>query len=304
MARGSVDRGIAIRNRNRQSRAAWVAACVAAGAIATGCVPSLGAVRTTAGLGMQLSSYETVFDLAVTYCHYTDYINAPDPRCAGLESDLENWRSVNRALVGYAAALNAMADDMSDRSHQDTIATALGATVQLGQPFSTVIDANITSGVSTGVSTLIAGILGVYRREKLGSTIRDSDDALQAVARGISENITLLDRADQNLIMMIRDTMSSVQIGSSPAADRAGITMSLSSVQNELAAHRSYLSSYKAAIESFAKAHNQIRKKLKGLGDKKADLELLRLIASDVATITRSVKTAITRPPPPPPPTP
>jgi hypothetical protein len=257
MARGSEDRG----NRGWWIVAAWL---VAVGVGAGGCVPSLTAVRTTAGMGMQLSAYEGAFDRTAQYCHYTDFVNAPDPQCVGLEKDLPNWHAVNRALVGYATALGAMADDASDRSQESHIATALGATVKLGAPFSGVIDASITTGVS----------------------------------RGVEENIRVLDRANENLIAMIGDTMSSIQIGNSPAADRAGMTIALSLVRDDLTAYRSYLAGYRGAVASFAKAHSHIRKKLKGLGDRKADLELLKLIAADVATITRSVKTVITKPPP------
>jgi hypothetical protein len=286
MARGFAD---------RRHTGWWiVAACVAV----AGCVPSLAAVRTTAGLGMQLSAYEGAFDRTARYCHYTDFINTPDPQCVGLEKDLPNWHAVNRALVGYATALGAMADDASDRNQESHIATALGASVQLGEPFSGVIDASITSGVSRGVSTLIHGILGVYRRERLAATIRDSDEALQAIARGIEENTRLLDRANENLIAMIGDTMTSIQIGNSPAADRAGMTIALSLVRDELAAYRAHLATYRGAVVAFAKAHSHIRKKLNGLGDRKADLELLKLIAADVVAITKSVKTVINRPPP------
>jgi hypothetical protein len=271
---------------------------------AVGCAPSLASVKVTAALGTQLSAFEGVFDLSATYCHYTDFAGtapeaAPDPLCVALDRDLENWHAVNRALVGYATALAAMADDAKDRDERDSIATALGATAQLGRPFSDAIDANIISGVSRGVATLISGIVGVYRRERLGATIRDSDEALQAIARGLGENIALLDRAEQNLITTLTDTMTSVRIGSSPAADRTGIAIALSSVAAELAVHRASLAGYKRAVDSFAKAHGDLRKKLNGLGDRKADLELLKIIAADVATITRSAKTAITRPPPP-----
>lgn len=269
-------------------------ACTLSGA----CAPSLASVRTTAGLGLALSAFESAFDLAGTYCQYTDAVSTPDPKCPSLRTDAENWHAVNRALAGYAAALAAMADDSTDKNEQDSIATALGAAAQLGKPWSDVLDANVTSGVSRGVSTLISGIVGVYRRERLGKTIRDSNDALQAVARGIDENIVLLDRADLNLLATITDTISSVQIGNSPAADKLGLTIALSSVATELAAHRIYLASYKAAIDSFAKAHDHLRRKLSGLGDRKADLELLKLIATDVATIVKSAKTIITPPSP------
>jgi hypothetical protein len=260
--------------------------------------PSLASVRTTAGLGLQLAGFESAFDLSGTYCHYTDLVSAPDPRCAGLRADAANWHAVNRALVGYAAALVAMADDSTDRSEQDSIATALGATAQLGQPWSDALNANVTTGISRGVATLISGIVGVYRRERLGQTIRDSNDALQSVTRGLDENIMLLDRADQNLLATITDTKSSLQIGSSPAADKLGLTIALSSVAAEVTAHRVYLASYKTAIDVFAKAHDDLRRKLSGLGDHKADLELLKLIASDVVTIVKSGQTAVASPPP------
>ena len=245
---------------------------------------------------MQLSAFETGFDLAETYCHYTDLVSAPDAKCPELRRDADNWHAVNRALVGYAAALAAMADDSTDTNEQDAIATALGAAAQLGKPWSDALNANVTSGVSRGVATLISGIVGVYRRERLGQTIRDSGDAIQAVARGIDENIVLLDRADRNLITTITDTVSSVQLGSSPAADKLGLTIALSSVATELAAHRVYLASYKKAIDAFAKAHDDVRKKLSGLGDRTADAELLKLIVSDVTAIVKSVDTALTPP--------
>jgi hypothetical protein len=275
------------------------AACLlfAAFAAFAACTPSLASVRTTSALGLQLSAFENAFDLAGTYCHYTDLAGAPDPTCPALDADVASWHAVNRALVGYAAALVAMADDSKDRSEQDNIATALGATAKLGKPWSDALAANVTSGVSTGVATLISGIVGVYRRERLGGTIRDSDDALQAVARGIDANILLLDRADGNLIATIKGTISSVQAGTSPAANQLGLTIALSSVATELAAHRVALASYKRAIDIFAKAHHDLREKVSGLGDPKADLELLKIIALDVATIVKSVDTATTTQP-------
>jgi hypothetical protein len=265
---------------------AWLAAA--------GCTPSLGAVRATAGLGQQLSAYDGAFDLAVTYCHFADLGGTPDPQCPRLQADLANWHAVNRALVGYAAALGAMADDSKDQSEETGIATALGSTATIIKPWSDALDANVTSGVSKGVSRLIAGILGVYRRERLARTIEASSDALQAVARGLDDNIALLDRADQNLLATIGDTISSIQAGTSPAADRFGIALALSSVQGTLAGHRASLAGYKATVDAFAKAHSELRKKLSGLGDRTADLELLKLIASDVAAIVKATRTAIT----------
>ena len=266
--------------------------------LANACAPTFTSVRTTAGLGLQLSAYESAFDLAGTYCKYTDDASAPDLKCASLHADAENWHAVNRALAGYAAALAAMADDSTDKNEQDSIATALGAAAQLGKPWSDALNANVTTGVSQGVSTLISGIVGVYRRERLGKTIRDSNDALQAVARGLDENILLLDRANVNLLATITDTIASVQIGNSPRADKAGLTIALSSVTTELAAYRIQLASYKAAIDAFAKAHDDLRKKVSGLGDPKADIELLKLITSDVVTIVKSARTALTAPAP------
>jgi len=271
---------------------------LAAWAVSGACAPSLASVKTTAALGQQLSAFEGAFDLEGTYCHYTDAVSKPDPQCATLRTDAANWHAVNRALAGYAAALAAMADDSTDRNEQDSIATALGATAQLGSPWSNALNPNVTSGVSRGVATLISGIVGVYRRERLGKTIRDTNDALQAVARGLGENIVLLDRAEQIFLDEIADTITSVQIGNSPAADKHGITIALSSVATEVAAHRTYLATYKAAIDSFAKAHDHLRKKLSKLGDRQADIELLKLIASDVVTIAKSTKLAITPPAP------
>jgi hypothetical protein len=275
---------------------------LAAWLVPAACAPSLGSVRTTAGLGLKLGAFEGAFDLAGTYCRYTDRVSAPDPKCPSLRTDADNWHAVNRALVGYAAALAAMADDSTDKNEQASIATALGAAAQLKTSWSDVLAPNVTSGVSQGVSTLISGIVGVYRRERLGVTIRSSNDALQAVARGIAENVALLDRADRNLLATIDGTISSVQIGNSPAADKLGLTIALSSVATELTAHRLHLASYKAAIDSFAKAHDHLRKKLSGLGDPKADIELLKLIATDVATIVNSARTVMTPPAPAPPP--
>jgi len=262
------------------------------------CAPSLASVRTTATLGQQAAAFEGVFDLAAIHCRYMDDARAPDPMCPQLQKDTANWHAVNRALVGYAAALAAMADDSTDRNEQTDIATALGATAQLGQPWSAALNPNLTAGVSQGVATLISGIVGVYRRERLGETIRASNDALQAVVRGIDENIALLDRADLNLLATIADTITSIQLGNSPKADRDGLTIALHAVEVEVTAHRAALASYKIAVDVFAKAHAQLRKKLSGLGDRTADLELLKLIATDAATIAKSVRTAITPPAP------
>jgi hypothetical protein len=258
------------------------------------CVPSLGAVHATAGIGLQLSSYDGAFDQAIAYCHYGDLSGTPDPQCAQLQADSENWHAVNRALVGYATALNAMADDAKDQSEQDGIATVLASTATIIKPWSSALNTNVTTGVSHGVSTLIAGILGVYRRERLAGTINDSSDALAAIARGLDDNILLLDRADQNLLATIADTITSIQAGSSPAADKLGLALALQSDQAALAAHRAALAGYKATVDSFAKAHADLRKKLSGLGDRTADLELLKLIASDVSAIVKNTRTAMT----------
>jgi hypothetical protein len=271
---------------------------VTAGLVSAACAPSLASVRATATLGQQAAAFEGAFDLAAIHCRYTDRVRAPDPMCPQLQKDAANWHAVNRALVGYATALAAMADDSTDRNEQTEIATALGATAQLGQPWSAALNPNLTAGVSQGVATLISGIVGAYRRERLGKTIRASDDALQAVVRGLDENIALLDHADLNLLATIADTIASIQLGNSPAADQSGLTITLHAVEAELTAHRTALASYKIAVDVFAKAHAQLRKKLSGLGDRTADLELLKLIASDAATIARSVKAAITPPAP------
>jgi len=269
---------------------------VTAGLVTAACAPSLVSVRTTATLGVQLAAFEGAFDLAATHCRYPDQLDTPDPLCPLLKKDTENWHSVNRALVGYAAALAAMADDSTDRNEQTDIATALGATAQLGPSWGSALNPNLAAGVSQGVATLISGIVGVYRRERLGKTIRDSNDALQAVVRGIDENIALLDRADLNLLATITATISAIQISSPPGPNRDGLTIALHSVEAELTAHRANLASYKIAIDVFAKAHAQLRKKLSGLGDRKADLELLKLIASDAVTIAKSVKAALVPP--------
>jgi hypothetical protein len=256
------------------------------------CAPSLGSVRATAALGSQLAAFESTFDLAVTYCHYVDLGGSPDPQCNNLQADAKNWHAVNRALVGYAAALAAMADDAKDVSQQTNVAAALGATAKLGPAWSAALDAHVTSGVSSGVASLIAGITGVYRRERLGQTIRATGDAVAAVVRGLDDNIALLDRAAQNIATTITDTIKSIQLGSSPAADRLGLAIALASVQTQLATHRAQLASYRAAIAAFAKAHAELRKGVSGLGDRQADLELLRLIAIDVAEIVQSTETA------------
>jgi len=210
-----------------------------------------------------------------------------------LQADLQNWHAVNRALVGYAAALHAMANDSADVNQQNNIATALGATAKLGPSWSSALDANVTTGVSRGVSTLISGIVGVYRRERLAGTIRDSDDALAAVAHGLDDNIVLLDRAERNIAATIGETIKSIQAGNTPAADKVGLATALSSVQTALAAHRMQLAGYRVAVAAFAKAHADLRKGLSGLGDRKADLELGKLIAIDVSEIVKSGATAL-----------
>jgi hypothetical protein len=260
------------------------------------CAPSLGAVKTTAGLGTGLSQYESAFDLAATYCRLADFDATPDPLCAQLAADAPNWHQVNRALVGYAAALAAMADDSKDQTQQTSIATALGASAQIGKAWSDALNANVTSGISQGVSTLIAGITGVYRRERLASTIKASADALAAVARGIDDNIALLDRAAANVATTVTDTVASIQLGSSPRAERIGLAMALSSVSVALTAHRATLTAYKAAVDAFVKAHKTLRDGLGGLGTKQADLELSKLIANDVKQIVQSAQQAMTTP--------
>jgi hypothetical protein len=280
--------GSPIRDRRRTALALALCGVVA------GCAPSLGSVKATAGLGAGLAAYQGAFDLAATYCRYASLGTTPDPQCHNLEVDAANWHAVNQALVGYATALNAMADDSKDQSQQTTIATSLGATAQIGVAWSAALDANVTAGVSQGVSTLIAGITGVYRRERLARTIRDSAEAVQAVVNGLDQNIQLLDRAEQNVAATIADTITSIQAGTSPAADRLGLAIALQGVQVELAAHRAILASYKAAADSFAKAHTTIKKGLSGLGERQADLELLKRISSDVSQIVKDSKTALT----------
>ncbi len=259
-----------------------------------GCAPSLSSVKATAALGTSLGTYQTAFDPAAVYCHYAE-VDAPDPQCKNLTADAANWHAVNTVLVAYASALAAMAEDAKDASQQTNIATMLGAGAKLGDAWSAALTANLSAGVSSGVATLSAGITGVYRRERLSRTIRDSAAAVQAIAAGLDQNIDLLDHAAQNLANVITDTLTSVQAGrTSPAADRLGLQIALAAMQLELAKHRQTLAAYKATIDSFAKAHTNLKNGLAGLGDRQADLELLKLIASDVSQIVKSTRTALT----------
>lgn len=274
-------------------------AAVAIWCLTSGCAPSLASVKTTAGIGSRLTEFETAFDVGPIYCRASSAVGQPpDPNCANLQSDLANWHAVNHALVGYAAALAAMADDSKDKSEKDDITTALGSVAKLSPSWSGALSATTTGGVSLGVSSLISGIVGVYRRERLAKTIRASNDALAAVVKGIDENIALLDRADQNILTTIDGTLSSIAVSSSPAPDKQGLALTLTAFAAEVTRHRTQLASYKTAADAFAKAHDELAKHLKGLGERKADEELLKLIATDVVNIAKGVDTALTAPSP------
>jgi hypothetical protein len=268
---------------------------VSALAFLASCVPSLDAVRTTAKLGSELATYQDAFDVAITFCHVADASPTPDPNCAKLDADRRNWHAVNDVLVGYAAALTAMADDSKDKSEKDDIATALAAVAKVEPAWSDALSSNVTSGVSSSSAALISGIVGVYRRERLGQTIRDSNTAVQRLAHAIDANIAVLDAAEQNALGQLDGTRTSIDAEPDlPRAEKLGHSQTLVSVAATIVAHRVVLGRYKQAVDAFAKAHADVFDHLSGLGDRKADLEILKLIASDLVTIAGGVKTAAT----------
>ena len=73
--------------------------------------------------------------------------------------------------------------------------------------------------------------------------------------------------------------------------------MVLSLTAANVRAQHLQLASYKKAADAFAKAHDDITKKLEHLGDRASDFELLEIIAIDVASIAKKgTSTAMTLP--------
>jgi hypothetical protein len=273
----------------RSLRCAVAMACV----VGSACAPSLVAVRATANIGTGLGAYEGAFDAGVTYCKDGNVGSpTPDPACARLEKDLASWHAVNHTLVAYAAALLAMADDTKDKVEKDDITTALTAASLISPTWGTDVNGNVIAGGAQGVTSLLLGIEGVYRRERLASTIAASDAAVTAIVAALDKNIDVLDRAEKNVQQTVADTITAIQAGTSPAADKHGMTILLTAVVAEIAAHRGTLSNYKKTADSFATAHFEIKKKLHGLGDHKADLELLKVIALDIKDIVKNAELA------------
>lgn len=259
-----------------------------------GCAPSLDSVRTTATIGSQLSTYDDVFDLGPDFCEAANVSKSPDSHCTDLRSDLQNWHAVNKALVGYAKALIAMADDSKDKNEKADISTALGSVGKVETDWKG-LDENFTTGVSQGLASIASGIIGVYRRERLAKAIKETNSSLKKVVEGLDANIDDLARADGNLLAIFADTTTSVTAGDSPAAVKSGLKVSLAAVAIQVAAHRARLVDYKKAADSFVKAHDDLATHLEKLGDKDGDVELLKLIATDVVSIAKAVNTASTR---------
>jgi len=246
------------------------------------CSPvSLGAVKATAGIGSSLGGYADAFDREIVYCQ-----TAPSAACATLEKDVATWRAVNSVLVGYAAALSAMADDSKDKDQTKDVATAIAALGSTDPAWKAALNDNVSAGVSDGTNKLIAGIIGVYRRERLSVTIEASAAALDDVADKLAHEIAVMAALDDELLARIGDTRDAL---GAEHADRRALEIALTFARADVTAHRARLGEYKATVLSFAKAHDVLRK---GLGAKKADLEILKEIASTVSAINKDVKLA------------
>ncbi|HEY4240778.1 MAG TPA: hypothetical protein VGM88_13240 [Kofleriaceae bacterium] len=240
---------------------------------------SLGAVKATAGIGSSLGGFADAFDREVIYCQ-----TEPSPACATLEKDVATWRVVNGVLVGYAAALSAMADDSSDKDQTQAVATAIAALGATDPTWKAALNDNVSAGVSDGTNKLIAGIIGVYRRERLSSTIEASAAPLDDVVEKLVREIGVMDQLDGVLLDRIAETRAAL---GAEHADKRAFEITLTLARADVAAHRARLGEYKAAALAFAKAHDVLRKGLKGLGDKKADLELLKQISNTVSAIAK-----------------
>lgn len=260
----------------------WGLSLLLLATLVTGCV-SFASVKQTATIGGQLSSQENVFDTAPAFCRIANTKPEPDPACAQLESDLKNWHKVNRSLVAYAKALNAMADDSKDKSYKDDISTMLGGASKVGT-WSTYLNSDVTKGISTGVDTLIQSITGLYRRDELKQTIKDNDVHIQKIATGFDQEIDLLTAVDENIKKVSDEGAKIIGVpGASPEKD----AMRISYLQLSMAvgANKVELANYKKTIDAFAKAHHDLKEHINNVGDWRGDLKVLRVITKDVSTI-------------------
>src|SRR5262249_47576435 len=120
-------------------------------------------------------------------------------------------------------------------------------------------------------------------------------DALQTLAGAINNNIDALDAAEANAMTQLDDTRKSIaDEKTATAAEKLGHAQSLRAVAATIAAHRAVLGKYKQTVTGFAKAHADTAANLAKLGDRKGDLEMLKLIATDLVTIAGGIKTATT----------
>lgn len=266
--------------------AQFASACC--GVLATSCV-SFASVKQTASIGAKLAAYETAFDLAPTSCA----AGGSEPEvCDGLRADLRNWHKVNRALVGYAAALSAMADDSKDVSYKNDISALLGSASHLGG-WTSSINSNVQKGAGDGVDALVNVITGTYRRDKLKDAIRANNAHVQSIATAIEMNAKYFEAADANLLATIQATANAVT-GMDPfgAGLRFSLRISATAIDNDKTA----IIAYRKAVEAFAKAHDDLEKRIENVGDYKRDAEVLNEIAKDVATILGAAVTATTPP--------
>jgi hypothetical protein len=259
--------------------------------LVTGCV-SFASVKQTATIGVQLSSQENVFDTAPAFCRIASTNTGDDPNCDRIESDLENWHKVNRVLVAYAKALNAMADDSKEKSYKDDISTMLGAASKVGT-WSTFLTSNVTGGISAGVDALIHSTTSLYQRAELKSAIEKNDVHIQNIATGFDLGIAAFGAVDQNIQAWADTAQESIgAFGESPKSDAMKIAYRHLSMA--IGANRLELANYKKAIDAFAKAHHDLKEHINNVGDRAGDLEVLQVITKDVSTIFAGINKALT----------
>lgn len=261
--------------------------------LVTGCV-SFASVKQTATLGEQLSSQENVFDTAPVLCRIERQKEkiADLSMCEQLQQDLENWHKVNRSLVAYAKALDAMADDSKDKSYKDNVSTTLGAASKVGS-WSKFLNKSVTDGVSNGVDALIQMITSFYRRDELKQAIESRDPYIQNIKNGFEMQIQLLDEAAKNM-QTEASTVLKEEI-QKEGAEQAAMRIAYLQWVMAVGIHRTELANYKKAIDAFANAHHDLKENIKKVGST-GDLEVLQLITQNAGKILSSSATAMTPP--------
>jgi hypothetical protein len=251
----------------------------------SGCGPSLESVKMTAGLGTQLSAHADAFDNLAGLCALANNGTSIDSHCEDLFTDRQLLRPVTNAIVAYANALAAMADDSNEPDYTSNVSATLQAVAKL--PATSGLSAGVIKGTSGIANAILRLSADGYRREHLGEAIRSTND----IWKDVRTKMDALTKADLSAMNSIKTMLLNNALALNNALSPSNVAMRFSELDAITAVEASMtkLQAYQKSIDDFVAAHDELNKKVDTLGDADTDKELLKEILNDVGPVVASI---------------